>query len=84
MKISCDSMDINKGLRLVGDVVREDTVTPILRAVKLETAEDELLLTATDLETWLQCRIPVEVAHPGKTVLPKERFLRILENWGPG
>lgn len=83
MKLSCLSQNLYAGLQLVGNIAATASTNPILQAVKLETVQDGLMLSATDLEVGVQCIVSsVEVLSPGKAVIPGERIAGVLKDWG--
>jgi len=60
MRIVCSKSDISKGIQVVQNIVSGKTTLPILSHILLETRGDQLCLSSTDLETGIECLIPVE------------------------
>lgn len=83
MKLSCSSQKLYEGLQIVGNISATTSTNPLLQAVKMETVQEGLLLSATDLEVGVQYLVPsVEVILPGKAVVPEERLAGVLKDWG--
>lgn len=71
MKVTCERSLLTTALGVASHAVsaRNNTL-PILSHVKLETADDTLTITATDLDTAIRCVLPASVAENGSVALP--------------
>lgn len=70
MKITCERSFLANALGVAGRAVSSRNTLPILSNVLLETENDHLRLTATDLDTAIRCVIPAQVAQNGATAVP--------------
>lgn len=70
MKITCEGKQLNAAFELCSSVLRKRAVMEICTASLVETSEDRLNISATNLDTWIKCAIPCNVGEPGSTVLP--------------
>lgn len=70
MKITCERSYLANALGVAGRAVSTRNTLPILANVLLETEDDRLKLTATDLDTAIRCVIPAAVAENGATAVP--------------
>lgn len=79
MKVICDRGALVESLNLVGGVVVSRTPKPVLTCVKLTASEDELTLTATDLEIAVRLTTPrVDIEQPGEALLPADKLQQIV------
>ena len=70
MKITCERSYLSQALGVSGRAVSSRNTLPILSNVLLETQDDRLKLTATDLDTAIRCVIPANVAENGEVAVP--------------
>jgi len=70
MKVTCDRSQLTQALGVAGRAVSARNTMPILSHVLLETEDDRLKITATDLDTAIRCAIPANVAENGSVALP--------------
>jgi len=70
MKITCERSYLAIALGVAGRAVSNRNTLPILSNVLLETEDDRLKLTATDLDTAIRCVIPASVAENGAVAIP--------------
>lgn len=85
MKISCTQENLNQGLFVVSHVASKNTALPILNNVLIKASENEIKLSATNLEIGVNCIIRGKVEKEGDftvqsrlladyvSLLPKER-----------
>lgn len=79
MKISCDREKLLQAFQTVASVAPTRSPKPILQNVKLEAAENGVILSATDLEVGIRYLVDgVDVQSPGVAVLSVARFGSIL------
>jgi DNA polymerase-3 subunit beta len=70
VKLSSSKRELYEGLQSVTRAVSGRSTLPILSNVMLEAKEGRLRLLATDLEIWMECSVPVEMAQGGAITLP--------------
>lgn len=70
MKITCERGYLANALGVAGRAVSSRNTLPILSNVLLETQDDRLKLTATDLDTAIRSVIPAVVAENGAVAVP--------------
>ena len=70
MKITCERSYLANALGVAGRAVSSRNTLPILANVLLETEDDRLKLTATDLDTAIRGVIPASVAENGAVAVP--------------
>lgn len=70
MKVVCLQENLAKGLSVVGRAVASRSTLPILSNVKLETDDDRLKLSATDLEISINCWVGAKVEEEGAITVP--------------
>ncbi len=70
MKVSCPQDALARGLATVQRAVATRSTLPILSNILLETEEDRLKMSATNLEIGISCWIDATVRSPGSTTVP--------------
>ncbi len=75
MELMVSKADLVRELNLSQGVVEKKTTIPILSNVLLETSEDRVVLTATDLELGIRCSCPARVKKEGAGTIPAKRLL---------
>ncbi|HEX8832913.1 MAG TPA: DNA polymerase III subunit beta [Abditibacteriaceae bacterium] len=70
MKITCERSYLATALGVAGRAVSNRNTLPILSNVLLETEDDRLKLTATDLDTAIRSVIPATVFENGAVAVP--------------
>jgi len=70
MKVVCLQENLARGLSIVGRAVASRSTLPILSNVKLETDDDRLKLSATDLEISINCWVGAKVEEAGAITVP--------------
>lgn len=70
MKITCERGYLAMALGVASRAVSSRNTLPILSNVLLETEDDRLKLTATDLDTAIRSVIPANVAENGAVAVP--------------
>ncbi len=69
MRVTCLQENLQRALSIAGRAVASRTTLPVLGNYLIETADDELIVSATDLERGIVCRIPARIDEPGKAAL---------------
>lgn len=75
MEFSVSKSDLVRELGLTQGVVERKTTIPILSNILVETDEDQVWLTATDLELGIRCACPARVKRQGAGTIPARRLL---------
>lgn len=75
MEFTVSKADLVRELGLSAGVVEKATTIPILTTVLIEARDDELALTATDLELGIRCGCPATVKKAGSVSLPLRKLL---------
>jgi DNA polymerase III subunit beta len=70
MRLTCDSADLAAALSVVMRAAASRTSLPVLGMVLLETVDDGLRLTATNLELAIRRTLPASVAEEGAVAVP--------------
>jgi len=70
MRLTCDSADLAAALAVVMRAAASRTSLPVLGMVLLETADDGLRLTATNLELTIRRTVTAAVAEEGAVAVP--------------
>lgn len=77
MEIKIDKDVLLKGISRVQAILEKRSHMPILSTVLLTTKEDELEISATDLEIGFQNSYPVEIIRPGSITISGKKLLDI-------
>ncbi len=79
MKIICNRETLANAFALAQNAVKSQSPKPILRNVKLEVANNEIILFATDMEMGIRVTLPCEeIQDPGCIMLPADRVMALL------
>lgn len=78
MKISCKASDLTAAVKLVAHAVNAQSPLPILSCVKIETLEQKLLISATDLEVAIDCTVEARVEESGSVAVPARLFADLV------
>ena len=79
MRITIPKPQLLKNLQIVEHVVNDRSTLPILANVLLQTNDQELILTATDLDVGIQCRFPLtQPTEKGAVALPARKLTTII------
>ncbi|MEN6450464.1 MAG: DNA polymerase III subunit beta [Thermoguttaceae bacterium] len=79
MKATCERDKLLHAFQMAASVAPSRSPKPILQNVKLELSADAATLMGTDLEVGIRVDVPgFAVEAPGKVVLPRDRFGKIL------
>jgi DNA polymerase-3 subunit beta len=66
------------GIQTVQNVITTKSALPILSHILIETYQDKIKLTATDLDIGISCEIPVNIQETGAITVPAKRFSDII------
>jgi DNA polymerase-3 subunit beta len=80
MKIKVDRKKFTEAFQLVGSVVSSSILNPLYMNVKLEVADQQLVLSATDLEVGVRTTLTegLTVEEPGTVLLPEQNVSGVL------
>ncbi|MTI93891.1 MAG: DNA polymerase III subunit beta [Firmicutes bacterium] len=81
MDIVCEKSVLSSALGIVQRAVAAKSPLPTLKGILFDCKDDQLYLSATDLELGLRCTVNIEVRSPGSVVLPAKlltEFVRRL------
>ncbi|MBA4750493.1 MAG: DNA polymerase III subunit beta [Alphaproteobacteria bacterium] len=84
MNLILEHADFLKALSHAQGVVEKRTTVPILSHVLLETGEDSLMITATDLELAVIEKIPAEIHAGGRVTVPASTLYDIVRKLPEG
>lgn len=84
MKLIIERAVLMKALAPIQSVVERRGTIPILANVKLEAANGELALTATDMEIAIVERVKADVGDKGATTVPAHMFWEIVRKLPDG
>jgi DNA polymerase-3 subunit beta len=70
MKFIVSSSSLLKQLQHVGGVISSNTVLPILEDFLFQLEKNQLIITATDLETVIKVKLDVEAKETGRVCIP--------------
>ena len=69
MRVTCLQENLQRALSTAGRAVASRTTLPVLGNFLIQTAENELIVTATNVELGITSRIPARIDEPGKATL---------------
>ncbi len=79
MRLTIPQQQLLTYLQMVEHIVNDRSTLPILANVLLQITNNELTLTATDLDVGVQCRLPLAApVEPGAVALPARKFTTIV------
>ncbi|MDI6605577.1 MAG: DNA polymerase III subunit beta [Candidatus Omnitrophota bacterium] len=79
MKVSVEREVLLNGIQTVQNIITAKSALPILLNILIETQQDTIRLTATDLDIGINCVIPVDVQEAGAITVPAKRFSDIIK-----
>ncbi|MDD5664869.1 MAG: DNA polymerase III subunit beta, partial [Candidatus Omnitrophica bacterium] len=79
MKVKISKSVLLSGIQTVQNVIISKASLPILSNVLIETLQENLRLTATDLDIGITCVIPVDIQEAGAVTIPAKRFSDIIK-----
>lgn len=78
MKFVISRLELATLLSKLQNVVSQKATIPVLNNFLLEAANDELVLSATDLTVGLRCYTDTKVLQEGATTLPVKKFAQLV------
>jgi DNA polymerase-3 subunit beta len=79
MKVQIEKDILLGGIQKVQNIITTKSTLPILSNILLETQQNNLKLTATDLDIGISCVIPLEAQEQGIITVPAKRFSDIIK-----
>jgi len=79
MKFKAEKGILLNGIQTVQNIITAKSALPILSNILIETQQDGLRLTATDLDVGISCVIPVDIQEAGAITVPAKRFSDIIK-----
>lgn len=80
MKLAVIKSHLKDGLNIIERASSESSTLPILKNVLLEAGEDNLLLTATNLEIAATSRVAGKILEKGRVTVPLKLLLDLINN----
>lgn len=80
MNFVVSSTNLLKHLQSVSGVLTTNNTLPILDNFLFQIEDDNLTVSASDLETTMQTRLSIEANEPGKICIPAKLILDVLKN----
>lgn len=84
MKASAQTKDILEAVQRVQTVVSSKSTLSILSNVLIETVENTLVFTATDLQVGIRCKAEARVKQQGASTIPAKTLFAILRELPEG
>ncbi|MFH1287279.1 MAG: DNA polymerase III subunit beta [bacterium] len=84
MKFKCSQKDILKSIQCVQYIIENKNTLPVLSNILLETQENKIILTSTDLEIGIKTSFIAKVEKKGVTVVPAKKFSEIVNGLPEG
>jgi DNA polymerase-3 subunit beta len=81
MKFKVDKNNLVAAIQTVQNVITTKSALPILSNILIETQQEAIRLTATDLDIGITCVIPVDVQEQGAITIPAKRFSDIIKEF---
>jgi DNA polymerase-3 subunit beta len=82
MKLQCNRKQLDESLSVVAGAASARASLPILSHVYIEAQSDTVRLLGSDLEQWVECRIPALVGEDGATTLPARLLTELVGSLG--
>jgi DNA polymerase-3 subunit beta len=84
MTLSCNvsRSDLLEGLNSLQNITNKRVTLAILSNVLIQTTNNSLVLTATDLEVGLRIEVPAEIIDQGELTLPSKKIFEIVRESG--
>jgi DNA polymerase III subunit beta len=80
MKINVSVDDLQKKLAFANHAISSKSQLPVLSNVLLQTKDNTLVISATDLEIGIQTSLPAEITEEGGTTVPAKTFLELINS----
>lgn len=84
MKIITTKRELKTALSFVAKAAKKHSTMESLTCILIETTEDKVELTATDLELTLQIELPAQIVEQGKTLIPAKKLIETVSKLPDG
>lgn len=74
MKLTITRQNLHSGLGAVSASIPTRTTLPVLSNVLLETEEDALWISGTDLDVWIRIKVPAQIVEGGSITIPGRKL----------
>ncbi len=81
MKFKVQKDKLVVAIQTVQNVITTKSALPILSNILIETQQETIRLTATDLDIGITCVIPVDIQEQGAITIPAKRFSDIVKEF---
>jgi DNA polymerase-3 subunit beta len=81
MKFKVEKSSLIAAIQTVQNIITAKSALPILSNILIETQQDNIRLTATDLDVGITCVIPVDIQEQGAITIPAKRFSDIVKEF---
>lgn len=79
MKFTCKQQLLARALNIVGRAINNNNTLPVLNNILVEAKENQLELSATNLEIAIKMQIPAEVSEAGSITIPAKIFTSYIQ-----
>lgn len=79
MRFSVSRETLLKPLQMVGNIVERRQTKPVLFNVLIQVSEQQMELTATDMELEMSASVELDVAEAGEITVPARKFIDICK-----
>ena len=80
MKIVCDKNELQHALQITTRALPTTTAIPELTHIRLETLDNAIRLSATNIKTFISTQIKAEIDRPGEILVQGQFFLELIHN----
>ena len=81
MKFKVQKDNLITAIQVVQNIITAKSALPILSNILIETQQEAIRLTATDLDIGITCVIPVDIQEQGAITIPAKRFSDIVKEF---
>ncbi|MBU1420209.1 MAG: DNA polymerase III subunit beta [Proteobacteria bacterium] len=82
LKCTVSRSDLMEGLNSLQNITSKRATLAILSNILIETTNDSLILTGTDLEVGLRLQVPADIHDQGSLTLPSKKIFEIVRESG--
>ena len=80
MKVVCDKNELQHALQITTRALPTTTAIPELTHIRLETVDNSIRLSATNIKTFISTKIQAEIERPGEILVQGQFFLELIHN----
>ncbi len=84
MKFSCTQNELSKALNTVSKAVSSRTTIPVLKGIKISAKKGSIVLSASDLDLFIDKTISADVSEEGEIVVQAKLFSDIIRKLPSG